>query len=143
MASRFSSSPGSGGHGCGYRPGTMSFANPMAPVPEGTNENGPTEIDNPISIQMEFTLTADNTIRKVLSSFLDAPSQADELATLYNSKQTQFYQTSKDLPKDSDILRSHFPVGQFQRGRRNIAILRATLSSRPTLSTLRQTKWTI
>jgi hypothetical protein len=115
----------------------MSFENPMAPVPEGTNENGPTEINNPISIRMELSATADNNIRKVLSSFLDKLSQADELATLYNSKQTQFYQTSKDLPKDLDILRSHFPARQFQSGQRNIVILRATMSSRLTLSTCR------
>jgi hypothetical protein len=104
MTGRFSSSTGHGGHGHGYRPGTMSFNNPMAPVPEGTNENGPTEIDNPISIRMEFIPTADDTIRKVQSPFLHALSQADELTTLYNSKQTQFYQTSKGLPKDTDIL---------------------------------------
>jgi hypothetical protein len=88
----------------------LSFANPMAPVPKGTNENGPTEIDNILSIRMEFSPKGDNTIQKVLSSFLDALSQADELATLYNSKQTQFYQTSKDLPKNADNLRSHSPV---------------------------------
>jgi hypothetical protein len=137
MTGRSSHLTGRGGRGGGYRPGTLSFANPMAPVPEGTNENGPTEIDNPISLRMEFSLTAENTIRKVLSSFLDALSQADELATLYNTKQTQFYQTSKDLPKDVDILRSHFPVRQLQRGQRTIAILRVTLSSRSNLTTLR------
>jgi hypothetical protein len=91
MTGRHSNPASRGRRGGGYRPGTLSFDNPMAPVPEGTNENGPTEIDNPISIRMEFSPTADNTIRKVLSSFLDALSQADELATLYNSKQTQFY----------------------------------------------------
>ena len=113
MTGRFPNSTGRGGSGRGYRPGTMSFDNPMAPVPEGTNENGLTEIDNPISIRMEFPPTADNNIRKVLSSFLDELSQADGLATLYNSKQTQFYETPKDLPKDNDTLRSHFPVRQF------------------------------
>jgi hypothetical protein len=106
----------------------------MALVPEGINENGPTEINNPISIQMEFSPSPAITIRTVLSSFLDTLSQVDELATLYSSKQTQFYQTSKDLTKGSDTLRSYFPVRQFQCGRRNIAILRATLSSRSTLS---------
>jgi hypothetical protein len=116
----------------------MTFDNPMAPVPEGTNENGPTDVDNPISIRMEFTPTAATPILKVLSTFLEALSEADPLATLYNSKQTQFFQTPKDLPTDTDILRSHFPVRQFQRGRRNIIVLRATLRTCITLPTLRQ-----
>jgi hypothetical protein len=112
-----------GGRGRGYRPGTMTFDNPMAPVPEGTNENSPTEIDNPISIRMEFTPTAETPILKILSSFLDALSEADHLATLYNTKRTQFFQESKDLPTNHDALRSQFPVRQVQRGRRTIVVL--------------------
>jgi hypothetical protein len=88
MTDRSSPSIARGGRGRGYRPGTMTFDNPMAPVPEGTNENSPTEIDNPISIHMEFTPTAETRILKILSSFLDALSEADHLATLYNTKQT-------------------------------------------------------
>jgi hypothetical protein len=42
----------------------MTFDNPMAPVPEGTNENSPTEIDYPISIRMELTHTAETPIFK-------------------------------------------------------------------------------
>jgi hypothetical protein len=138
MAGRSSASSARGGRGRGYRPGTMTFDNAMAPVPEGTNENGPTEIDKPISIRMEFTPTAETPIVKVLSSFLDALAEADPLATLYNAKQTQFFHTSKDLPINADVLRSQFPVHQVQRGRRNIVVLRATLSIRTTLPTLRQ-----
>jgi type I restriction-modification system DNA methylase subunit len=116
----------------------MTFDNPMAPVPEGTNENSPTEIDNPISIRMEFTPTAETPMLKVLSSFLDALVEADHLATLYNSKQTQFFRTSKDLPTTTEALHSQFPVRQFQPGRRTIVVLRATLSTRTNLPTLRQ-----
>jgi hypothetical protein len=82
MAGRLTAPTTRGGRGRGYRPGTMTFDNPMALVPEGTNENGPTEIDNPISIRMEFTPTANTPIVKVLSSFLDALSKADHLASL-------------------------------------------------------------
>jgi hypothetical protein len=138
MTGRSTAHPTRGGRGRGYRPGTMSFDDPVAPVPEGTNENGPADVDNPISIRMVFTPTTDTPILKVLSSFLEALSKADHLATLYNAKQTQFFQTPKDLPTDIDILRSHFPVRQFQRGRRNIVVLRATLITRINLPTLRQ-----
>jgi hypothetical protein len=138
MTRRLTARPTRGGRGRGYRPGTMTFGNPMAPVPEETNENGPTEVDNPISIRMEFTPTADTPIFNVLSSFLKTLSKADHLVTLYNAEQTQFFQMSNDLPTNNYLLWSHFPVRQFQRGLCNIAVHCATLSTRTTLPTLCQ-----
>jgi hypothetical protein len=148
MISRSSFSTAHGGCGRGYRPSTMTFDNPVAPVPEGTNENSPSKIDNPVSIRIEFSPTADTPILKVLSSFLDALSGADHLATLYNSKQTQFFQTSTDLPIDINVLRSQFPVRQFQRGHRppshaqhtppSQPFARMELGCRPTKSNLRK-----